>query len=157
MELLYNTDQNHKRVAGAGAAMWKQTLGVRTKLLNQEWKVFLASRSQKVITQVFRAGWIGDYNDAYTFSQLMHSKNGQNDPGYASPAYDALLDRAAAEPDAEKRARLLEAAERQLLEDLPVLPLYFYVSKRLVKPWVAGYTPNIMDHHHTKDVAILVH
>jgi oligopeptide transport system substrate-binding protein len=157
VEVLYNTDQNHKRVAGALAAMWKQTLGVRAKLLNQEWKVFLENRKRKIITQVFRSGWIGDYNDAFTFSQLMHSKNGQNDPGYASPAYDALLDRAAAEPDAARRRELLEAAERQLLADVPLIPLYFYVSKRLVKPWVGGYTPNIMDHHHSKDFYILEH
>lgn len=157
VEILYNTDQGHKRVAGAIAAMWKQTLGVRAKLLNQEWKVFLASREQKQITQVFRSGWIGDYDDPYTFAQLMHSKNGQNDPGYASAAYDDLLDQAAAEADTAKRRALLEAAERQLLADVPIIPLYFYVSKRLVKPWVGGYTPNIMDHHHTKDFYILRH
>lgn len=157
VELLYNTDQNHKRVSGALAAMWKQTLGVRTKLLNQEWKVFLASREQKAITQVFRSGWIGDYDDAYTFAQLMHSGNAQNDPGYRSAEYDALLDRAAAEPDATKRRALMEAAERQLLADVPIIPLYFYVSKRLVKPWVGGYTANIMDHQHSKDFYILAH
>jgi oligopeptide transport system substrate-binding protein len=155
--VLYNTDQNHKRVAGAMAAMWKQTLGVRTTLLNQEWKVFLTTRSQKLTTQVFRGAWIGDYDDAYTFAQLMHSANAQNDPGYRSEAYDALLDRAAMEADQRRRRRLLEAAERQLLADMPIIPLYFYVSKRLVKPWVGGYTPNIMDHHHTKDFYILSH
>jgi oligopeptide transport system substrate-binding protein len=157
VEVLYNTEQNHKRVAGALAAMWKQTLGVRAKLLNQEWKVFLANRQRKIITQIFRSGWIGDYNDAYSFSQLMHSENGQNDPGYNSPVYDALLDQAAREADAAKRRALLEAAERQLLADQPLIPLYFYVSKRLVKPWVGGFTPNIMDHHHTKDFHILRH
>ncbi len=157
VEVLYNTDQNHKRIAGALAAMWKQTLGVRTKLLNQEWKVFLENRKQRVITQVFRSGWIGDYNDAYTFSQLLHSKNGQNDPGYASPAYDALLDQAAATADPARRRALLEAAERQLLADQPLIPLYFYASKRLVKPWVGGYRANLMDHHHSKDLYILSH
>ncbi len=157
VELLYNTDQSHKRVVGALAAMWKKTLGVRTRLLNQEWKVFLASREQKIITQVFRSGWIGDYNDPYTFAQLMHSKNGQNDPGYRSAAYDALLDRAASEPDLVRRRALMETAERQLLADMPIIPIYFYVSKRLVKPWVGGYTSNIMDHHHSKDVRILAH
>jgi oligopeptide transport system substrate-binding protein len=157
VDVHYNTDQNHKRIAGALAAMWKQTLGVRARLLNQEWKVFLETRKQKEFTQVFRSGWIGDYNDAYTFAQLMHSQNGQNDPGYRSAAYDALLDQAAAEVDPVRRAALLEAAERQLLDDVPLIPIYFYVSKRLVKPWVDGYTPNIMDHHHSKDLRILKH
>lgn len=157
VELLYNTDQNHKRIAGALAAMWKQTLGVRTKLLNQEWKVFIENRKRRVITQVFRSGWIGDYNDAYSFLQLLHSANGQNDPGYGNPAYDALLDQAAATADPAERRALLEAAERQLLADQPLIPLYFYASKRLVKPWVGGYRPNLMDHHHSKDLYILRH
>lgn len=157
IELLYNTDQNHKRIAGALAAMWKQTLGVRTRLLNQEWKVFLENRKRRLVTQVFRSGWIGDYNDAYTFLQLMHSANGQNDPGYASAAYDALLDEAAGEADIGRRRELMQAAERQLLADHPLIPLYFYVSKRLVKPWVGGYVPNIMDHHYTKDLYVLQH
>ncbi|GIK35672.1 MAG: peptide ABC transporter substrate-binding protein [Gammaproteobacteria bacterium] len=157
VELLYNTDQNHKRIAGALAAMWKQTLGVRTKLLNQEWKVFIENRKRRVITQVFRSGWIGDYNDAYTFLQLLHSANGQNDPGYRNPAYDALLDQAAATADPAERRALLEAAERQLLADQPLIPLYFYASQRLVKPWVGGYRPNLMDHHHSKDLYILRH
>jgi oligopeptide transport system substrate-binding protein len=157
VEVLYNTDQNHKRIAGALAAMWKQTLGVRAKLLNQEWKVFLQNRKRRFITQVFRSGWIGDYNDAFSFSQLMSSENGQNDPGYSNPAYDALLGQAAASADATRRRELLEAAERQLLADQPLIPLYFYASKRLVKPWVGGYADNIMDHHHTKDLVILRH
>ncbi len=105
VEVLYNTDQNHKRIAGALAAMWKQTLGVRARLLNQEWKVFLENRKRKITTQVFRSGWIGDYNDAYSFSQLMHSANGQNDPGYRSAAYDDLLDQAAVEGDQAAGAR----------------------------------------------------
>jgi oligopeptide transport system substrate-binding protein len=157
VEVLYNTDQGHKRVAGALAAMWKQTLGVRARLLNQEWKVFLESRQRRVITQVFRAGWIGDYNDAYSFAQLMHSANGQNDVGYASPVYDELIEQAALTADPARRRALLEAAERQLLADMPLIPLYFYVSKRLVKPWVGGYAPNIMDHHYSKDLFILAH
>lgn len=157
VELLYNTDQNHKRVAGAVAAMWKQTLGVRTRMINQEWKVFIENRKRKLITQVFRSGWIGDYNDAYSFSQLLHSKNGQNDPGYRSAAYDALIDAAAATADPQRRRELLEAAERQLLADMPLIPLYFYVSKRLVKPWVGGFTSNIMDHHRSQDLYILKH
>jgi oligopeptide transport system substrate-binding protein len=157
VQILYNTSENHKRVSVAIASMWKQVLGVESSLENQEWKVFLQTRRAKETTQVFRAGWIGDYNDAYSFAQLMHSKNEQNDSGYASPEYDSLLDRAAMEGDPDERARLMEAAERLLLEDMPIIPVYFYVSKHLLKPWVGGYTPNIMDHHYTKNHFILKH
>ena len=157
LEVLYNTSENHKRLVVAIASMWKQVLGVETSLLNQEWKVFLETRRRMETTQVFRAGWIGDYNDAYTFSQLMHSKNEMNHQGYKNDAYDALLDEAATEIDLERRAELLQQAEQILLNDLPIIPVYVYVSKHLVKPWVGGYASNIMDHHYTKDLYILKH
>jgi oligopeptide transport system substrate-binding protein len=154
VEILYNTNENHKRLSVAIASMWKEVLGVQTSLVNQEWKVFLETRNRKEDTQVFRAGWIADYNDAYSFAQLMHSKNEQNDSGYVSAEYDDYLDRAARERDPVARSQLMEAAERVLLEDLPIIPVYFYVSKHLVKPRVAGFTPNIMDHHPTKHLSL---
>mgnify|MGYP001820725844 CR=1 FL=1 len=154
VEVLYNTNENHKRISVAIASMWKQVLGVETSLVNQEWKVFLETRNRKEDTEVFRAGWIGDYNDPYSFAQLMHSKNAQNDSAYYSDEYDELLDLAAVELDPRVRMQLMEAAEQQLLEDLPIIPIYFYVSKHLVKPRVHGYTPNIMDHHHVKHLSL---
>lgn len=157
VEILYNTSANHKRISVAIASMWKETLGVETKLLNQEWKVFLDTRRRKETTEVFRAGWIGDYNDAFSFSQLMHSENEMNHSGYASPAYDTLIERAATEQDIDERAAILARAEAQLLEDMPIIPVYFYVSKHLVKNWVGGRLPNIMDHHYTKNFYILKH
>ncbi len=157
IQILYNTSENHKRIAVAIASMWKQVLGVETTLLNQEWKVFLETRKQKTMPGVARNGWIGDYNDAYSFTQLLASDNEQNDSGFANDEYDALLDRAALEPDMQKRAALMEAAERLMLEEQPIIPIYFYVSKHLIKPWVGGFEPNIMDHHYTKNFHILKH
>lgn len=157
VEILYNTSQDHKRIAIAVSSMWQQVLGVQTRLLNQEWKVFLQTRQMRAATQIFRSGWIGDYNDAYTFAELMHSENAQNDSGWVNADYDALLARAAVEIDLEKRARLLQAAEQILLEETPLIPVYFYVSKHLIKPWVGGFVPNIMDRTYTKDLYILKH
>ncbi len=157
IQILYNTSENHKRIALAIASMWKQVLGVETKLLNQEWKVFLETRKQKTMPGVARNGWIGDYNDAYSFTQLLASDNEQNDSGFANDEYDALLDAAAVEPDMLKRAAFMEAAERLMLEEQPIIPIYFYVSKHLIKPWVGGFEPNIMDHHYTKNFHILKH
>ena len=157
VEVLYNTSDNHKRVAIALAFMWKQVLGVEASLSNQEWKVFLETRKRKQETQIYRAGWIGDYEDAYTFAQLLESSNEQNDFGYSSRRYDGLLAAASAEPDTALRARHLEEAERVLLADQPLIPLYFYVTKRMVKPWVEGYEGNIMDHIYTRHLRILEH
>ncbi|MCC5795120.1 MAG: peptide ABC transporter substrate-binding protein [Chromatiales bacterium] len=157
LELIYNTDDNHRRLATAIASMWQEVLGVETRLSNQEWKVFLQTRRERRQTQVFRSGWIGDYLDAFTFTELLHSTYGLNDTGYASERYDELVDTAALEADPARRRALLEEAERVLIDDHPIIPLYFYVTARLVKPWVGGYVPNIMDQHYTKNLYILKH
>ena len=137
--------------------MWNQVLGVETSILNQEWKVFLDTRQQRVDTQVYRGGWIGDYNDPNTFAELMLSTSGLNNMGYANAEYDELVRRASQEGDLERRAELLQQAEVLLLEDLPIMPIYTYTTTRLVKPWVRGYESNIMDHHRSKNFYILSH
>jgi oligopeptide transport system substrate-binding protein len=106
------------------------------------------------VTQVFRGSWIGDYTDPFTFLEILGSHNGMNDSGYASPTFDALLAQAAAEVDPQQRMRVLEAAERQVLADLPALPISFYVSKHLVKPHVLGWQDNLADIHYAKDLRL---
>ena len=155
VEVLYNTSQGHKQIAIAVASMWKQTLGVKTTLRSQEWKVYLQTRANKTDTEIYRSGWIGDYNDAYAFLQLLISDNAQNDSGYNNPQFDRLLKQASREIDLAQRARYLQQAEALMLQDMPVIPIYFYVSKHLIKPWVKGFTPNIMDHVYSKDLWIV--
>ncbi len=157
VELRYNTHDDHKRIAIVIAAMWKQWLGVETRLLNEEFKVFLQNRKLHQVTQVFRSAWISDYNDATSFLDLQQSSHGRNDSVYRNPAYDALLALAANTADVTARRALLEQAERMLLSDFPVLPIYTYVSKHLVKPWVAGWQDNAYDYHYSKDLQVLVH
>lgn len=152
LELLYNTHHDYKRIVEAVAAMWRDTLGVQTTLLNQEWKVYLQTREDLRQTQVVRAGWIGDYNDANAFLEILTCSHGMNNTGYCNPDYDTLLARAAREQQPDMRGKMLQAAERMLLNDMPVIPLYFYATRRLVKPTVGGYQPNIMDHHYSKDL-----
>ena len=154
VELLYNTNENHKKIAIAIAAMWKKNLGVEVQLVNQEWKVFLNTRQEKANTEAFRAGWFGDYNDPNTFLELYLSKAGLNDSGYNSAKFDDLLHRASLEQDSGKRAALLKEAEQELIDSYAIAPIYSYVSKRLVKPYVKGYTPNIMDQYPSKHLSI---
>ena len=87
--------------------MWKQVLGVHATLVNEEYRVFLQNREQKVLTQVFRAGWISDYADAYSFLELFRTDHVFNDYGYSNPMYDALLDEIAAERIPPRRRRLM--------------------------------------------------
>lgn len=150
VEILYNTSDNNKKLAVAIAAMWKQVLGVKTTLRNEEWKVYLNSRRQKQF-QVVRASWIGDYNDAHTFLSLFKSDVGEmNTSGYANPEYDRLLKEAESQADPQKRREAMEQAERVLLADTPIIPIYFNTSQHLVSSKVTGWEDNIMDVHHTQ-------
>jgi oligopeptide transport system substrate-binding protein len=104
--------------------------------------------------EVFRSSWLGDYNDAYTFVQYFKSNFGINLPHYRSAECDALIAAAAAEIDTTKRRELLQAAERVALRDHPLIPLYFYVNKHLVKPEVQGWYDNIMNVVYSKDLGL---
>lgn len=150
VELLYNTSDEHRRVAIAIASMWDEKLGVKVKPVNQEWKVYLDLGAQKQF-QIRRAGWIGDYNDAWTFLELLKGDIGKQNPsGYANAKYDDLLRRSAQTLDLPARARLMAEAEQIMVDDAPVAPLFHYVSKAMVKPHVQGWVPNVQDVHPTR-------
>ncbi len=157
IEIRYNAGQNNKKMALAVSSLWKQVLGVQATLFNEEWKVFLQNREQKVLTQVFRAGWISVYADPYSFLELFRTGHGRNDFGYTSALYDSLLVEIAAERIPSRRRRLMFAAERMLLTEMPFIPVYTYVTKRLVDPRLRGWQSNVMDHHYSKNMFLLKH
>lgn len=150
VEIRYNTSENHRRIAIAIAAMWQQNLGVEASLINEEWKVMLQTRLDPAAWEIMRFGWIGDYNDAFTFLEIFESAHGQNFTGYSDPEYDRLIETIAREGDPERRRDLMQAAERRVLDAYPVLPIYFYTNKHLVKPYVRGFEANIMDHNYSR-------
>ncbi|HET7203911.1 MAG TPA: peptide ABC transporter substrate-binding protein [Steroidobacteraceae bacterium] len=154
VELRYSSGDTHNRIAVAVASMWKDALGVETSLYAEEFRALLQSIQARKETQVFRSSWVADFNDAYTFAQLLKSDFGINLPGYANPRYDALLTEAVRQADPARRRAILEEAERLMLADHPVLPLYFYVNKHLVKPWVRGWTDNVMNVVYSKDLRL---
>lgn len=149
-EIRYNSSENNKKLALAVASMWKQELGVIATLVNEERKVFLQNREQKALTQVFLGGWVSDYNDPYSFLELFRSGESRNDFAYSSRSFDALLEEIAKERSPDRRNRMMHEAERLLLEDNPIVPVYTYVSKRLVDPHVRGWQSNVMDHHYSR-------
>ncbi|NKF23955.1 peptide ABC transporter substrate-binding protein [Solimonas marina] len=153
VEIRYNTHDDHKRIATVIAAMWKQRLGVQATLVNEENKVFFVHR-RLGLTQIFRAAWIGDFDDALSFLDVLRAGNGRNDEHWHDTAYDALLQRASSQSDPAARAALLEAAERRALAAQPFIPIYWYVSKHLVKPRVHGWRDNLLDVHYSKDLGV---
>jgi oligopeptide transport system substrate-binding protein len=152
-ELRYNAGEVHNKVAVAVASMWKESLGVEVRLTAVEFKSLLQDIDRGDV-EVFRSSWLGDYNDAYTFAQYFKSDFGINLPHYHSTEYDSLLERAAVETDAGRRRELLQSAERVMLRDHPLLPIYFYVNKHLVKPEVDGWYDNVMNVVYSKDLGL---
>ena len=147
IELLYSAGPNSERLAVAIASMWKEALGVHTALRPEEFKVFLDSRGDPERPGVFRSTWAADYRDPYSFAGLLESDSGLSDTGWINAGYDALLARSMKTADPAERAALLQEAERIVVEEQPVIPLYYFVTTRLVKPWVRGWAPNAMDVH----------
>ena len=153
IELRYNTSDTQRRVAVAIQSMWKEVLGVETTLINEEFQVLLANIRQRDITEVFRASWIGDYNDAHGFLKILESDNPANTPGYRSEDFDSLMQRAAGQTDLGSRRLFLEEAERVMLADHPTIPIYFYVSKHLVSPELEGWGDNVLDYHYSQHLS----
>jgi oligopeptide transport system substrate-binding protein len=140
-ELLYNTSENHKKIAAAVRQLWKQTLPVRVSLINEEWKTFLDTRRFGTY-QLTRSGWCGDYNEPSTFLSLLMSNNSSNDMRYKNKAYDAVLTRALKATSHQNRIQAYKEAEAILAQDMPIIPIYHYVLARLVNPNIRGYSMN---------------
>lgn len=153
--LLYNTSENHKKIAVAIASMWKKNLGVTVTLENQEWKSYLETKKQGNF-EAARAGWCGDYNEASTFTSLMEGKNTTGGIHYKSADYDKLTADAIRATSEEERQKLYYAQEALLAKDMPIAPIYQYVKARLVNPRVGGYAiNNAEDKLYSKDMYII--
>ena len=154
VELRYNVSDEQQRVALAIQSMWREALGFEATLVNVDFQVLLADMRAAEVTQVFRSSWIGDYPDAHTFLSILQGDNPSNMPRYASEEYDSLMQRAADQADPNLRRAFLEEAERELLADHPVIPIYFYVSKHLVSPRVGGWEDNVLDYHYSQHLSL---
>ncbi|MFA0501240.1 ABC transporter substrate-binding protein, partial [Vibrio sp. 10N.222.46.A1] len=152
--LLYNTSENHKKIAVALGSMWKKTLGLKVTLENQEWKTYLSSKDSGDF-EVARAGWCGDYNEASSFLTLMKSNNTTGGVHYDSAAYDQIIDKALNSTSEEERKALYLEAEALMANDMPIAPIYQYVKSRLLNPHVGGFpTNNAEDKIFSKDLYI---
>lgn len=156
-DLLYNTSDLHKKLAIAAASIWKKNLGANVKLENQEWKTFLDTRHQGNY-DVSRAGWCADYNEPTSFLNMVLSDSSNNTVHYKSPAFDKLIADTLKATDDAQRSELYSQAEQLLDKDSAIVPVFYYVNARLVKPWVGGYSgKDPMDNIHVKDLYIIKH
>jgi oligopeptide transport system substrate-binding protein len=150
LRLLYNENELVQRVSVAIAAMWKEALGVEVELIQMEFKAYLAARADPAQWDVVRVGWTADYNDASTFLDTMLEGSPQNFGRWHDPDYARLLESAASETDAARRRGILQRAEALMLQDYPLLPVYFYVTRRLVQPQVQAPPINPMNRTYSR-------
>ncbi|UQZ32895.1 peptide ABC transporter substrate-binding protein [Paenibacillus sp. PK3_47] len=137
--LSYNTSEGHQKIAVAVADMWKKALGVEVKLENKEWGVFLEDKTN-LNYQVARAGWSADYNDPMTYLDMWVTGGGNNDTGYSNPAYDKLIQEAKTSSDNAVRQEKFAAAEKLIMDDMIVIPIYYYTNNSLNKEYLKGVT-----------------
>ncbi|MBX3703560.1 MAG: peptide ABC transporter substrate-binding protein [Steroidobacteraceae bacterium] len=151
LRLLYNQNELVQRVCVAIAAMWKESLGVETELVQMEFKAYLAARADPAQWDVVRVGWTADYNDASTFLDTMLEGSPQNFGRWSDARYARLMESAADETDAARRRETLQQAEALMLQDYPLLPAYVYVTRRLVHPLVQAPPINPLNRTYSRD------
>lgn len=146
VELLYNTQDNHRKVALAIQQMLAENLGIQVTLTNQEWKVYLNSK-RNLEHDIARAGWIADYLDPSNFFEIFSSFSGNNDTGWKHEEYDALIQALKETSDEAERFMLFDKLNAILNDEMPIIPVYLYSDVNLVAPEVKGWYDNVMHYH----------
>ena len=146
LEILYNTLGKHRSVAEAIQQMWRKNLGIDITLVNKEWKVYIDSMHSKQY-QLARYGWVADYADPHVFMDLWATNSGNNDSNWGSAEYDRLLASALNAKSTAERYATYQQMEQILIDELPVLPIFFYTQPRLVSPKVKNYRVTPLDNY----------
>lgn len=149
-----NTSEAHSTIAQFIQEGWAQNLGINVNIDNTEWQVYL-ERLNVLDFQVARMGWIADYNDASSFLDMYRTADsGNNDTGWENEEFKSLIDQASAEQDPAVRSDLLLQAEAIMVDEMPVIPLYYYTNLYVVHDHVENMSPDALGNINLKDVSI---
>ncbi|MDO1580811.1 peptide ABC transporter substrate-binding protein [Rhizobium oryzicola] len=155
IEIRYNTNTNHERVATAVANMWKTALGANVSLVNLDVASHYSYLKEGGKFNVARAGWAADYADPENFLALNVSTNKTfNYPHYNNPKYDELIKKSYEERDVAKRMELMRQAETMLVADQPLAPLMATADLWLVSDKVQGWVDNSTNNHLSKFLSV---
>ena len=152
-DLLYNTSESHRTVAEAVQEMWRRDIGVQVRLVNEDFKSTEEARSTGSY-DLLRSAWIADYADPSAFLELWRSDSSNNFTGWSNPDYDSLMFAADRTADQAARYAVYAKAERILLSEAPVIPIYHYMHVFLLRPSVKGWNSTLLDHHPYKWVSL---
>jgi oligopeptide transport system substrate-binding protein len=146
IKLIYNTSSGHQLIAETVQNMWKEKLGLEVTLENQEWAVFQETRNQGDF-QIARHGWLGDYTDPMTFLDMWMSTSGQNDANWKNTEFDNLIKTAKESNDQAVRMKAMHDAEKLLMTDLAIIPVYYYTNVWLDNKLVKNYVHDALLGH----------
>jgi oligopeptide transport system substrate-binding protein len=154
LQLGFNTNENHQRIAENVQAQLKRNLGINIEITNEEWKTYLKTLEAKNY-QMYRLGWVADFPDPDTFINLHITKGGSNHTLWSNKRYDELIKKGVMESDKEKRKQIYYEALRLINEeDVPVIPLYYYRDQYLVNERVKNYPKNVMHKFYANEIEL---
>jgi oligopeptide transport system substrate-binding protein len=151
VELVFNSIDTNRLMAEALQEMWRRHLAIEVTLVNVEWRVYLGS----ITTGDYglaRSGWTAGYDDPLSFLTPWVTGDGNNCTSWGDPRYDALIQQARRTHDSVARHALFQQMEDLLAAELPVIPLYFGSTPRLIHPAVRGWRPHPLDYSSWKGV-----
>lgn len=125
--LIYNNISLHKRIAQVVQQQWQQTLGVKVHLVTMEGGEYFRRLKRKDF-QVARYGWLAQFNDPINFLEIFTSPqviSGYNFSNWECPEYDDLVESIRRTGDVEKRRHLAARAEALLMDEMPVIPVFW--------------------------------
>ena len=153
IKLLTTNSESGLREAEALQEMWKQQLGIKVRIVQREWTTYL-QKQYDADYDLCVAGWIGDYLDPTTFLEMWVTDGGNNNTGWGSKEFENLLTKAENTADVAARMDVLSQAEKTILADTPVLPIYWYTTNYLIRPEVKNWNPLLLNNHPFKFVKI---
>lgn len=142
----------YRSVAAALQQMLAQ-IHINVSILPNDMMIFYDTIQEHDFDMAY-PGWQADFDDASTFLELFITDGGNNWGNYRSQAYDRTLAEAQQDTDLVSRGRKLAAAETILLRDQVIMPLYFWTSQTLTRPYVRGLESNALDYHRSRWVTI---
>ncbi|WP_394729910.1 peptide ABC transporter substrate-binding protein [Altererythrobacter sp. GH1-8] len=151
VEIMINTSEAHRKIAEAIQALWREELGITVGIYNQEWKVYLDSMTN-LDYEIARSAWIGDFVYPSTFTDMFTTGNGNNDTGWSNARYDQLVARSRVVDSEDERMAIFRESEDLLLQEMPIIPIYWYTRVYLKDTRVHGWHPKLLDNHNYKYV-----
>ncbi|MDX2186193.1 MAG: peptide ABC transporter substrate-binding protein [Opitutaceae bacterium] len=153
IEIQMNSDAINLRVFEAIQEMWRRELGITVRLSRVDFRVYLDAL-RNLNYHASRSRWVGDFNDPVTYLDMFISGGGNNWTGWENPEYDRLIREAASALNAETRLELFQKAETLLLDEAPIVPIFFGAKTYLLHPDVKGWVPSLLGIHRYQTLSL---